>query len=88
MPTFRKYAFQLPADYEALPTPDGNAVVLGDVDGYFCVDILWNGEPDAAYLNYTVWPKPIGVHTFLGWDEQYTKDYTERDNLDTTLNED
>jgi len=28
------------------------------------------------------------VHTFLGWDEQYGKDYTERDDLNNTLNED
>ena len=75
MPTFRKYAFQLQADYEALPTPTGNAVVLGDIDGYFCVDVLWQGEPDIAYLNYTVWPEPIGAHCFAGWEEQYEKDY-------------
>lgn len=75
MPTFRKYSFQLQADYEALLTPSGNAVVLGDIDGYFCVDVLWADEPDTRYLNYTVWPEPLGAHTYAGWDEQYTLDF-------------
>jgi hypothetical protein len=88
MTTFRKYAFQLQADYEALPTPTGNTVILGDIEGYFCVDVLWESEPNAAYLPYEVWPQPIGIHCFAGWEEQYTKDYTERDNLNETITED
>jgi hypothetical protein len=24
-----------------------------------------------------VWPKPCGVHSFLGWDAQYESDYQE-----------
>ena len=77
MATFRKYAFQSEAAYTALPTPDGNAVLLGDIDGFFCIDILWADQPDKAYKPYEVWPEPIGAHTFLGWDEQYTADYNE-----------
>ena len=75
MARFLKYAFPDEATFTALPVPQGFVVPLGIIDGAYCVDILWDAEPDAAYLNYTVWPTPIGVHTFLGWDEQYTKDY-------------
>ena len=75
MATFRKYKFTSEAAYTALPTPDGNAVQLGDIDGFFCIDILWAAEPDQAYKAYEVWPEPIGAHTFLGWDDQYTADY-------------
>jgi hypothetical protein len=83
MPTFRKYKFTSEAAYQALPTPDGNAVPLGEIDGYWCIDILWADQPDQAYKPYEVWPSPIGVHTFLGWDEQYTKDYNAHHGLET-----
>ena len=75
MATFRKYRFTSEAAYQALPTPDGNAVPLGIIEGAYCVDILWDGEPQSEYLPYECWPPPIGVHTFSGWDEQYTTDY-------------
>jgi hypothetical protein len=75
MPTFRKYALPNEATFTALPVPQGFAVPLGDIDGFFCIDILWADQPDAAYKPYEVWPEPIGAHTFLGWDEQYTIDY-------------
>ena len=75
MPTFRKYAFPNEATFTALPVPQGFAVPLGIIEGAYCVDILWDGEPDATYLPFECWPSPIGVHTFLGWDEQYTTDY-------------
>jgi len=32
MATFRKYAFTSEAAYNALPTPDGNAVPLGEIN--------------------------------------------------------
>lgn len=75
MATFRKYKFTSEAAYQALPTPDGNAVQLGDIDGFFCIDILWADQPAAAFKPYEVWPEPIGAHTFLGWDKQYALDY-------------
>ena len=88
MATFRKYRFQSEAAYTALPVPQGFAVPLGEIEGTYCVDILWDAEPNADYLPYECWPPPVGVHSFLGWDEQYGKDYTERDDLNNTLNED
>ena len=75
MATFRKYAFPNEATYTALPEPQGFAVPLGNIEGAYCVDILWDAEPEPAYLNYTVWPEPIGAHCFAGWEGQYEKDY-------------
>ena len=81
MPTFRKFAFpdKDTADkaLEQFLQPLDFAVPLGELDGLVCVDILFQDtcpEPLAAFV---VWPNPVGVHTFLGWDEQYTKDYQE-----------
>jgi len=61
------------------------AVVSGDVEispavvsAEYCVDLLWNDQPAPDWEQFEVWPEPVGVHTFLGWDEQYTKDYNER----------
>ena len=88
MATFRKYAFPNEATFTALPVPQGFAVPLGIIEGAYCVDILWDGEPHSDYLPFECWPPPVGVHTFLGWDEQYGKDYTERDDVSNTLNED
>ena len=81
MATFRKYAFPTQAEYEAfyqLSQPDATCVELGVIDGTYCVDLLWTNEPDADWEQFETWPPPVGVHTFLGWDEQYTKDYNER----------
>ena len=78
MPTFRKYAFPDEATYTALPVPQGFAVPLGEIEGTYCVDLLWTNEPNADWEQFETWPPPVGVHTFLGWDEQYTKDYNER----------
>ena len=80
MPTFRKFAFPDGATADkALKAlqPLDFAVQVGEIDKAVCVDILFNDtcpEPLAAFV---VWPNPGGVHTFLGWDEQYTKDYQE-----------
>ena len=81
MATFRKYRFPTQAEYEAfyqLSQPDATCVELGVIDGTYCVDLLWTNEPDADWEQFETWPPPVGVHTFLGWDEQYTKDYNER----------
>ena len=88
MPTFRKYAFPNEATFTALPVPQGFAVPLGIIENAYCVDILWDSDEPEHWKQYQVWPTPVGVHTFLGWDEQYGKDYTERDDLNNTLNED
>ena len=80
MPTFRKYAFlsQATAD-QALQSlqPLDNAVPLGTIDGLVCYDVLFQDTPPAAFMPYIVWPTPCGVHSFLGWDAQYTADYNE-----------
>jgi hypothetical protein len=81
MATFRKYAFPTQAEFEAffeLSQPDATCVELGEIDNTYCVDLLWTNEPDADWEQYETWPPPVGVHTFLGWDETYTKDYNER----------
>ena len=78
MARFLKYAFNDEATFTALPVPQGFAVPLGIIEGAYCVDILWDGEPQSEYLPYECWPPPIGVHTFLGWDETYTNEYNER----------
>ena len=78
MARFLKYAFPNEATFTALPVPQGFAVPLGEIDGAYCVDILWDDQPDADWEQFEVWPEPVGVHTFLGWDETYTKEYNER----------
>jgi hypothetical protein len=81
MATFRKYHWNTKAEFEALfqlSQPNATCVELGEIDNTYCVDLLWTNEPDADWEQYETWPPPVGVHTFLGWDEQYTKDYNER----------
>jgi hypothetical protein len=81
MATFRKYKWNTKAEFEALfqlSQPDATCVELGDIDNTYCVDLLWTNEPNADWEQFETWPPPVGVHTFLGWDEQYTKDYNER----------
>ena len=81
MATFRKYAFPNKTEFDEfddLTNPDATCVELGEIDNTYCVDLLWTNEPDADWEQFEVWPEPVGVHTFLGWDEQYTKDYNER----------
>ena len=78
MARFLKYAFPDEATFTALPVPQGFAVPLGIIEGTYCVDLLWDDQPDADWEQFETWPEPIGIHTFLGWDEQYTNDYNER----------
>jgi len=61
------------------------AVVSGDVEispavvsAEYCVDLLWDDQPAPDWEQYETWPPPVGVHTYLGWDEQYTNEYNER----------
>ncbi len=83
MATFRKYEFQY-ADFRTIhdgETAPHTCVELGHINPdnpqAWCVDILWEGEEPTHWSRYQVWPSPIGAHTFLGWDEQYTIDYNE-----------
>ena len=78
MPTFRKFAFPTQASADqaiADLQPMDTAVQLGVIDNQYCVDILFQDACPASLNAYIVWPTPCGVHSFLGWDEQYTADY-------------
>ena len=80
MATFRKYIFPKQADADkvlALCEGTTAAVALGVLDGFICYDILWEGDAPAEATKYETWPAPCGVHSFLGWDAQYTADYQE-----------
>ena len=81
MPTFRKFAFPDGATADkALAQflqPLDFAVQVGEIDKAVCVDILFNDTCPEALAAFVVWPTPCGVHSFSGWEEQYTKDYQE-----------
>ena len=80
MPTFRKFAFPDGATADKVLQdlqPLDFAVQVGEIDKAVCVDILFHDtcpEPLAAFV---VWPAPVGVHSFSGWEEQYTADFQE-----------
>ena len=78
MATFRKYAFPKQKDADkvlALCTGTTAAVDLGIIDSLICYDILWESDAPAIANQFETWPTPCGVHSFLGWDEQYATDY-------------
>ena len=80
MATFRKFAFPDGATADKLLQdlqPLDFAVPVGDIDNTVCVDVLFQDDCPASLNPYIVWPAPVGVHTFLGWDEQYEADYKE-----------
>jgi len=80
MPTFRKFAFPDGATADKLLKdlqPLDFAVQVGEIDKLVCVDILFNDTCPEALAAFVVWPEPCGVHSFSGWEEQYTKDYQE-----------
>ena len=78
MPTFRKFAFPDGATAEKLLAtlqPLDFAVPVGTIDNTVCVDVLFQDDCPEDLTAFVVWPAPCGVHTYLGWDEQYTADY-------------
>ena len=80
MATFRKFAFPNQATADKLLQslqPLDTAVPLGELDGLVCFDILFQDAYPDSLAAYIVWPKPCGVHSFLGWDAQYEADYQE-----------
>ena len=80
MPTFRKFAFPDGATADKVLKdlqPLDFAVQVGEIDKLVCVDILFNDTCPEALAAFVVWPTPCGVHSFSGWEEQYTKDYQE-----------
>jgi hypothetical protein len=48
-----------------------------DLSPLYAVDILWNDEPLESFSTKEVFPNPIGVHTFSGCEDLYTKRYCE-----------
>jgi hypothetical protein len=83
MATFRKYAFPKQTDADkvlALCTGTTAPVDLGVLNGFIAYDILWEGDAPEEATKYETWPEPCGVHSFFGWDEQYTKDYNAHHN--------
>jgi hypothetical protein len=84
MATFRKYEFAVYADFRTindLEVEPRSVVELGHINEQnpkaWCVDVLWEGNEPKHWANYQTWPKPCGVHSFLGWDAQYEADYQE-----------
>ena len=41
----------------------------------WAVDILWVDAVPADFDAYVVWPLPVGIHTFAGWEQEYAKEY-------------
>ena len=81
MATFRKYEFAVYADFRSindLEVEPRTVVELGHINEQnpkaWCVDVLWEGNEPKHWANYQTWPTPCGVHSFLGWDEQYATD--------------
>jgi hypothetical protein len=83
MATFRKYAFPKQSDADkvlALCIGTTASVNLGVLNGFIAYDILWEGDAPEDATQYETWPEPCGVHSFFGWDEQYTEDYNAHHN--------
>ena len=73
--------FLQPLDFAV---PLGHLCAATDEDGNciktrpeFAVDILFHDTCPEDLAAFVVWPEPCGVHSFSGWEEQYTKDYQE-----------
>ena len=80
MATFRKFAFPDGATADkALQglQPLDFAVAVGEIDKAVCVDILFHDTCPEDLAAFVVWPEPCGVHSFIGWEEQYEADYKE-----------
>ena len=80
MPTFRKFAFPDGATADKVLKdlqPLDFAVQVGEIEKLVCVDVLFQDTCPEELAAFVVWPEPCGVHSFSGWDEQYTKDYQE-----------
>jgi len=82
MATFRKYEFDVYADFRSIHDIEPAShlcVELGHINdtnpNAYCVDILWDNDEPQHWKRHQVWPEPIGVHCFAGWEEQYTTDY-------------
>lgn len=46
-----------------------------DISPLYAVDILWESNPLPEFEQYEVYPKPCGVHTFMGCEGLYEIEY-------------
>ena len=93
MATFRKFAFPdgdtadkalqdlQPLDFAV---PLGHLCAATDGEGNciktrpeFAVDILFHDTCPEDLAAFVVWPAPVGLHSFSGWEEQYAADFQE-----------
>jgi len=88
MACFRKYEFATYADFRTindLETASRSVVELGHINEQnpkaWCVDVLWDEDEPKPWQSFQTWPEPCGVHSFLGWDEQYAADYNQHKSL-------
>ena len=43
---------------------EGNELTPPVLSDDYHVDVLWNGEPDEDWEDFTIWCEPLGVHVF------------------------
>ena len=43
---------------------EGNEITAPVLSGNYHVDVLWDGDPDEDWEDFTIWCPPMGVHTF------------------------
>jgi hypothetical protein len=83
---FCKYEFN-PEKWEELKTTiqNNNEYVdcavheIGNINNsnLYAVDIIWYTDIPEAFNVFEVLPNPVGVHTFLGCEQLYTKRFCE-----------
>jgi hypothetical protein len=55
-----------------------NIITPAVVSDNYAVDILWDYEEPLTFIEFQVWPSPVGVHTFAGLDWLYEEEYYEK----------
>jgi len=43
---------------------EGNVITEAVLTDTYHVDVLWDGDPDEHWEDFTIWCAPVGVHTF------------------------
>lgn len=61
-------------DRDGNPT-DCSIVEIGKLIDGFAVDIMWYYDIPTEFNSYEVFPKPVGIHTFIGCDDMYVERY-------------
>jgi hypothetical protein len=52
-----------------------NGPTCTEYDPRYAVDIIFFEEMPEAFEAFIVWPDPIGVHVFAGYEAQYLEDF-------------